>query len=462
MSRRMTKPLEALVLLVALIAAALPLHATAAVEADDDRPNVLIILTDDQRAAGTMTVMPRTRKLFRRTGTHFPNTFATTPVCCPSRASIFTGLYAHNHGVHTNQAGEGEKLDQSRTIQRYLQESGYRTALFGKYFNKWDLARSPHYFHEWAIHNKGFRDATWNVQGELRVIPGYVTSYLRTTAVDFLRRASAEEAPWMLFLSPFAPHAPSIAAERFERADVPPFKPNPATLEVDEDPGGLSDKPPFVQQQDHPSVTQSARLQRKQLRTLVSVDILVKKVMEAVKETGEDDNTIAFFLSDNGLQWGENGVRGKGVPYTSSVRLPLFARWPGGFAEGVADERLAANIDIAPTVMEAAGIVPESEMDGNSLLGPDTRDRLLIEAFGALSKPNLFWASTRTLDYQYTEWYFDSFHVAPNFVEHYDLVTDPYQLQNTLVDRDTTNDPDVTELSAQLREDKTCRGPSCP
>ena len=114
------------------------------------RPNVLIFLTDDQRS-GTMAVMPSTLQRFGEEGTTYAHAFATTPLCCPSRASIFSGRYAHNHTVQSNQHGAEQDFDQNATMQAYLQGAGYRTGIFGKYFNAWDLSEDPAFFDRWAI-----------------------------------------------------------------------------------------------------------------------------------------------------------------------------------------------------------------------------------------------------------------------------------------------------------------------
>jgi arylsulfatase A-like enzyme len=113
------------------------------------RPNVLIIVTDDQR--GGLGVMPATRTWLKKGGTKFDNAFVTTPLCCPSRASIFTGRYTHNHHVYSND-GEGPSLIQESTLQYYLQQAGYETALYGKYLNGWDISHPPPYFDKYAEH----------------------------------------------------------------------------------------------------------------------------------------------------------------------------------------------------------------------------------------------------------------------------------------------------------------------
>ncbi|MBA3429894.1 MAG: sulfatase-like hydrolase/transferase, partial [Actinobacteria bacterium] len=126
------------------------------------RPNILIILTDDQRATGTMWVMPKTRAIFGSGGTRYNNAVATTPLCCPSRASIFSGRYAHNHGVVSN-ASAGA-LNQDLTIQAQLRRAGYRTAVAGKFLN--GFPSSPPHFDRWAVHRgRRYFDATFDLDG---------------------------------------------------------------------------------------------------------------------------------------------------------------------------------------------------------------------------------------------------------------------------------------------------------
>jgi arylsulfatase A-like enzyme len=188
----------------------------------------------------------------------------------------------------------------------------------------------------------------------------------------------------------------------------------------------------------------------------MSVDDLVDGVLESMDRLDEGHNTLAFFLSDNGYLWGEHGMTRKLVPYTPSVSIPLLMRWPARTAGGLEDGRLAANIDIAPTVMEAARLDPDPEvpMDGRSLLGPPRRDRLLLEFWATDYTPT--WASIRTQGYQYIEYYDRKGLVQ--FREYYNLRQDPWQLENLLRDGVRGNEPGEDKMSAQLSRDRSCRG----
>jgi arylsulfatase A-like enzyme len=207
-------------------------------------------------------------------------------------------------------------------------------------------------------------------------------------------------------------------------------------------------------------------LRRAQLRTLLSVDDMVDSVFEHLEESGELDNTLAIFLSDNGFLWGEHGSAGKRLPYTDSVSIPLLARWPGHFASGASDERLVATIDLAPTILEAAGLSGAAAMDGHSLLDAGfSRDRILLEHWLRSNRTTPDWASFYSNDSQYVEYYLaDRFVVE--FREYYDLTTDPFELTNLFGDGDTSNDPDTTSLSLDLAKAVRCEGSSgldpCP
>ncbi|MDQ4144780.1 MAG: sulfatase [Actinomycetota bacterium] len=429
---------------------------TSTSSAAPDRPNVLIIITDDQR--GGLEVMEATRRFFKDEGTRFMKAFATTPSCCPSRASIFTGRYAHNHGVTNNE--NVTRLDHGRTLQRYLQEEGYTTAIFGKYLNEFKGERPP-YFDSWSVSKgipeKAYDGAVWNDHGELRKIDQYSTSYIADEAVDFVEEAeAADEDPWFMYLTPHAPHRPFVAEARYADAEVPNWKGNPAVFERD-----LSDKPPFVRDRHLPS-RNGFVLRRRQLRTLMSVDDLVADVMERLRELDEQEDTLVIFMSDNGVHWAEHRLRNKLTPYTQSIVIPLFMRWPGKIEPGGNDERIAANIDIAPTVLDAVGMEQVEGMDGRSLLDTSwPRDRILTEFEKDGDLPYPTWASIRTRAYQYIEYYAADGN-SVRFREYYDLLEDPWQLENLLGDGDPTNDPNTRRLSRQLAEDRACSEEACP
>lgn len=442
----------ALILMATAFAPARP----AAQEVATTQPNILIVITDDQRAAGTMRVLDDTRRWFQ-SGTTFTHAYATTPTCCPSRASVFTGRYAHNHGVKTSEAGQAELLDQTTTMQNVLQTAGYRNAMFGKFLNSWDVNTPPPYFDSWASYSGStshyYRDGYWNVDGSVQRVHRYSTSFISDRAVSFLEAAETnDEQPWFLYVAPTAPHAPYEVQHGYEQARVGHYRPTPATEETD-----LSDKPPYLADA-HTRRGKMEELRSAQLRTLLSVDDMVDRVFAQLEASGELENTLAFFLSDNGYLWGEHGSVGKRLPYTDSVGIPLRIMWPGHFSSGTRDDRLVATIDLAPTILEAAGLPGAETMDGHSLLDSSfSRDRILLEHWLRAKRTTPDWASFYSLDSQYVEYYLTDRFVV-EFREYYDLTTDPYELLNMLGDDDMSNDPDTTALSLDLAKAVRCQG----
>ena len=208
-------------------------------------------------------------------------------------------------------------------------------------------------------------------------------------------------------------------------------------------------------------------MRARQLRTLMSVDDMVGRIFESMGELGERRDTLAIFLSDNGFIWadhrigGENKTAGqKRLPYTASIGIPLLIRWPGQVPQGATSARLTGTVDIAPTVLDAAGVAPDPAappLDGRSLLQPAVRDRVLLEYWRLGKAPFKTWASTRTRAFQYTEYYGEDRRTVV-FREYYDLIRDPWQLRNLLRDGDPSNDPSLGGLEAQLSADRTCAG----
>jgi arylsulfatase A-like enzyme len=434
-------------------------HATTGAQP----PNVLVIVTDDQPLQ-TMQVMPNTRQIFRRGGVRFTHAIVTTPSCCPSRASIFTGEYAHNHGIHHNVPIQS--FDQAVTIQNYLQQAGYYTAIVGKYLNKWDLSKDPPYFDHWVI-NPGspnnrhyFYGSHWRIGNHQRTVHRYSTNFVSDQALSALHEAAASGRPWYLYLAPLAPHAdigvPPFVDKRDQGAPLPLWHKNPAVGERDR-----SDKPTFVQRITY-RPRYARKLRKRQLRSLMPVDRMVARVFRYLRTTHQDGNTLAIFISDNGMLWGDHGLATKLYPYLRSIRVPMYLRWPGKVPAGSTDDRLVANIDIVPTILQAIhyGGALQKPMDGQSLLDKSwRRHRMLAEGwrFAFLRLPN--WAATLTKRYEFINYYRGGHTVAH---EYYDLTADPGELNNLLGDGKRGNNPDVALLSNRLRRDRHCIGGICP
>ena len=454
------------VLLLALLLA-VSVGAASEAGAQEAPPNILLIVTDDQRATNTLGVMPKTRRYFQRGGRRFTRAFATTPLCCPSRTTILTGRYAHNTGVRQNRA---RGIEWSTLFPRLLARAGYQTAMTGKFLNSWGPRRKPPHFQHWATLNLGrglYVDPTFNVDGRVRREAGYSTNLIGRHATDFLRLfEQQDDAPWFLYVAPTAPHLPWTPAAKYARASVPGWGGNPAVFERDR-----SDKPAYVRNLEY-TRAQAERVRVGQLRALMSADDMVGRIVSKLQDLGEKRDTLAIFTSDNGYMWADHRFGGdvdsageKRAPYSASVRVPFLLRWPGIVAAGSTDGRIVGNVDIAPTVLSAAAVAPDPDkppLDGRSLLSPGGRARILLEYWKEAGQPIPTWASVRTKRYQYVEYYRGSRRI---FREYYNLKNDPWQLRNLLADAKRKNDPDVGMLRALLARDRKCIGTgpgACP
>jgi arylsulfatase A-like enzyme len=429
-----------------------PVAAQPAARAAAGRPNVLILLMDDART-GMTWVMPKATAWMADGGTYFPRAAVTTPSCCPSRSTIMSGRYAHNTGV-TQQTGV-PNLDHTKTLEHELSTAGYRTAAVGKLFNDWDIHTRPPYFDNWALFAGDYVNVPFVVDGTDVTAP-YSTTFIGQQANRYLDAfESTDSRPWFLYVGFSAPHAPFIPEPRY--ADVAyPWSGDPATAETDR-----SDKPAYVRTFNF-SVERGAAVRQAMLRTLLSVDDAVESIHRHLVALGEDRNTLVFLLSDNGKLFGEHGLPEKFMPYLPAERVPFYVRWPGHLTARQ-DNRLAANLDVTPTALAAAGLRPSYQYDGRNLLTTGTRDRLLFEYWRDPSNwigiPD--WASTYVAGrYMYTEIYNDDGTVLDR--EYYNLATDSWQLTNLFHDGDASNDPPVGPLSAALAAQRHCAGPDCP
>ena len=433
------------------VAVLLPGRAESQVEA----PNVLLIVTDDQRATNTLWAMPKTLAAFRR-GTRYTNAFATTPLCCPSRATILTGRYAHNTGVKRQDAGP---LDPTTLMPRLLREAGYRTALAGRFLLRWPFEAAPPYFDRWATVCNCTRTTPFefNVDGAQRTVSGHSNNLIGTYATRFLRSFEEDDtAPWFLYAAPLDPHSPSTPPPKYANLKFSRWQGNPAVFERNR-----SDKPDFVRLRERRGLGWARIVRSGQLRELRAVDDMVGRLVARLKELGELADTLLIFTSDNGLLWTEHGIGGKRLPYSASAQVPLLVRRPKQRAANVVN-RLVGNVDIAPTVLDLADVQPDPTkppLDGRSLFGPTRRDRILLENWRGRNIPT--WASIRTRTYQYTEYYAGN-GPATTFREYYDLVDDPWQLENLFRDGDPTNNPHVSEIRDQLARDRVCAGANGP
>jgi arylsulfatase A-like enzyme len=394
--------------------------------AKDERPNFLIIVTDDQRY-DTMEYMPNTQQMIFDQGVTFTNGFITTPLCCPSRSSILTGMYAHNHGVMDNDM----KLKHTTFIET-MHEDGYYTGLVGKYLNSWNGEARPEYDY-WVSYFRGetrYYRPDLNVNGEWirHEEDEYVTYVLGDYAVEFLDQAARQRKPFILFFAPNAPHEPVTPAnEDLDLlTDLPPHRP-PSFNEADvsDKPGWLAAKPLLTEEE----ITGIDEFRRNQLLTLISLDRTIGKVMTELQNTGMLDNTFILFLSDNGKFWGEHRITSKNGIYDEASHVPFAIRYPPLISTPYIDiDNVVSNIDIAPTILDLANIpIPES-MDGLSLVSllsgnTDWREGILLEGW----PPRGIYTAIHTKRYVYVE-------TIEEKSEFYDLQTDPYQLENLIDD----------------------------
>ncbi|MGW4508289.1 sulfatase family protein [Streptomyces sp. NPDC004436] len=412
---------------LAQIAAAGPAEAAG-------RPNVLLIVTDDQ-PKHTEWALPKTVGWLADQGVRFTHGHVTTPLCSPSRSSVLSGRYAHHHGVRNNKASHA--LHQGTTLPAQLRQAGYRTGLFGKYLNSWDLADTPPHFEEFALLQPGYVDARWNVDGTVRTINGYTTTIVRNRTLAFLDKAAEDTRPWFAYVTPYASHGPRTPESRYAGTAVPAWNGRPSVPEDDR-----SDKPGYIRNATG-TLADGRRIRAEQLRSLLSVDDAVQAFKDKLQELGQLDNTLVIYIADNGFGWGDHGWTAKSVPYRQAHEVPFYLSWPaGGRGSGTVDDRIVANIDIAPTVLDAAGVTPGGPLDGTSLLSSHSRDHLLVEWWkqGAGTDGAPTWASYVAKDKQYTEYY--DLRTDANgavsgtgqvtFREFYDLANDPHQLTNKL------------------------------
>ncbi|HVF87608.1 MAG TPA: sulfatase, partial [Pyrinomonadaceae bacterium] len=360
--------------------------------------NIIFILADDHRydALGFMGhPFLRTPNLdaLARGGAHFPNAFVTTALCSPSRASILTGLYAHRHQVVDNNNPVPDNLT---FFPQFLQRAGYETALVGKWHMGGEIDDPQRGFDHW-VSFKGQGTYLPNQQGlnvNGRRVPqkGYITDELTDYALDWLKSRKGDR-PFMLYLSHKAVHSEFIPAERHRGL----FRNQPFTPPLTMNPQNHENAPAWVRNQrnswhgvDFPyhSDLDIAEYYRQYTETLLAVDDSVGRVLDFLREKNLLSSTLVVYMGDNGFAFGEHGLIDKRTAYEESMRVPLLMHCPELVRGGTAVKQVVANIDIAPTLLETAGLQAPAGMDGKSFLAlardGDTaqwRDALLYEYY---------------------------------------------------------------------------------
>lgn len=485
------------------------------------KPNIVVVMTDDQelmtenglRVWLRRKIMPHTFDLFAQGGTVFQNFVVTTPVCCPSRATYFTGQYGHNNGVLANKPGYQSMVAPENILPVWLQQGGYLTAQVGRWLHGYensvaDAAMPAPGWSRWVVplNYDRYYGYDLSVDGE-RFHYGtkthdYVTEVLNKRAVNWVRQNVDSEQPLFLNLAHVAPHSAKALPNQCTRSALPARKdydlfqrellPVPPSFSEED----VSDKPFYLQERSLIDPLEAGELRRRyrcRLASLRSVDRGVNQIIKQFKKANELGNTVFIFTSDNGYFSGEHRLRsGKGLPYEEAIRVPMAIRVPPAYLKGNAVAplpvvgALTANIDLAPTILDLAGARPCDAagncrtLDGKSMLrlvGGSTMwptDRaVVIEqqneieglarrrdfgpcTYSAIRTPTLLYsATTSVLDASNGQCIAQS----PPIVEHYDLVNDPYQLKN-LYSADAGATEQQAALAARLVSARNCAGNS--
>ncbi len=335
----------------------------------DTRSNVVLIVADDMRFDG-LWVMSSLLGLAAERGVTFERNFVTTPLCCPSRATILTGLYAHHHGVLKNDPPQGgvEAFDDRSTLATWLRDAGIRTGLVGRYLNGYDQEETPPGWSSWfalwqySERNGNYFNFRVSDQGEKRYFDGKPESYSTRVLGQAARRFVAEEpvTPFWLYLAPRTPHSPATP----DPLDLGIFKDRELPLPPSYDEEDVGDKPAWVRENGRlrkNELDEIENLRRRQLESLVGLDREIGALADALRADGRLDRTWFIFTSDNGLLLGEHRLDpGKSCAYEECARVPLVVIPPPGAVPGAArtDEHLVANIDLAPTIADIMGVGP--------------------------------------------------------------------------------------------------------
>jgi len=451
-----------------------------------NKPNIVLILADDL-SVGSIdfmlenNMMPNLQKYFVDNGVTFTNSFVTTPVCCPSRATSLTGQYAHNHGVFANEPvfvygklvadGGFEAFDDTSTVATWLKEAGYRTGYIGKYLNGYET--NPKYippgWDEWYGMGLGpnrMFNFTTNHNGIFSKDNNqYKTDYISSTVVDFIKES---DNPYFMYVSTSIPHVSAqepkcILNETFFIGHVtvsPKYYGTLNHLSIQHSPSfnekDISDKP-FGDLSLIENIDCIDLIFRRQAESLRSLDDLIGEIFLILIEKNELHNTVVIFTSDNGYMFGEHRLIGKGRPYEESIRVPLFISAPSIAKQTVTG--LVTNNDITPTIADIAGIELQIEVDGSSLLpimkNPSkiSRERFLIEAW--MSNETSF-SAVRSIDMIYVDYSNKSY--SSGF---YDLENDPYQLSNLVSCLDQKCLENIDKLKNFLKELSSCGNGTC-
>jgi N-acetylglucosamine-6-sulfatase len=475
--------------------------------ASPNRPNIILIRTDDQTLKQlNVDTMPKTMRLLAGQGTTFTDSIVTTPLCCPSRAAVLTGQYGHNNGVLSNNPGYPALKQKGNTLPVWLHRAGYRTAHVGKYLNHYsETARHPTDvapgWDQWvtALDEEGPRYYDYSLSDNGRLVRygqhdrDYVTRVLNRAAVRLIGAYTPGKRPLYLQLDQRAPHkstGPSRGRCKHslpqpDPRDIRRFAQLPLPTPPSFNEADVSDKPSFIR--DRPQLDQAAidrmRLTYQcALASLREVDRGTAAIYRALKSTGELGRSVIIFTSDNGFYYGEHRLRtGKAPPYEESIRVPLVIRIPSKYRRGARRipkiSEPVANLDLAPTILRLAHADPCRSnrrcrtMDGRSLLAllsgdttrwPDDRGLLVeLNQHAGRSAGVCTYQGVRAGDQIFTE-YSEITDQATGACEPaserelYELGSDPYELDN-LADT-PAHRVEQLQLSNRLDQLRDCAG----
>jgi N-acetylglucosamine-6-sulfatase len=451
--------------LVAAVPAAVPASARPLRAPAPSKPNIVVILTDDQRW-DEFAKMPTVQAQLVDKGVSFANSYVSNPLCCPSRATFLTGQTSGHNGVWWSTPRDPYggfpaflPPKDSSTLATWLHDGGYHTGLVGKYLNSYNLHNYT------VVGHQGYVPPGWDtwyawVEGNGRQQPpcedggyynwcsfdgtnlvfhgtgvaDYSTTIFSQHAVDFIAQ-SPQNKPLFLFYTPHAPHGPTQPDKKYKGTCADQQMPEPPSFNEQD----VSDKPQYIQnlaKLDQAKINKKVKQWQDACSTLRSIDDSVGAILDELQATGRLNNTLILYASDNGLSYGEHRVLGKAVPYEESIRVPLIIRYDpvtGPVAGETADEQVV-NLDYASTLTDAAGVVPGRSQDGLSLMplvaDPSAtlaRDGFVIEHHAVRDQVPDF-CGVRDHNWMYAQY-------SDGEEELYDLnpssqTYDPYQLQN--------------------------------
>ncbi len=420
--------------------------------------NVVFILSDDHRY-DFMGFMGKVKFLetpnmdrLARAGAHIQNAFVTTSLCSPSRASILTGLLSHKHGVVDNQTDIQPGLV---FFPQYLQQLGYETAFMGKWHMGHDSDEARPGFDRWiSFRGQGeYYNCELNVDGRKVRTTKHISDELTDYAVDWLRQKRSK--PFFLYLSHKAVHGMFEPAKRHLGRYEDVKLEYPVTMADTEE--NYRGKPAWVKEQRNSwhgvdymyhGQMDFDTFYKRYCETLLSIDESIGRVLDCLKEMGQLESTLVLYMGDNGFCFGEHGLIDKRHMYEPSMRVPLLAYCPELIKPGTKVPQLVQNIDIAPTVLEAAGAQPPEQMDGRSLLPllagqrVPWRDTIFYEYYWEANYPQ----TPTTYGVRTDRWKFIHYHGVWDTDELYDLQNDPDERQN-LIDA-----PQHLKLVSSLRK----------